>query len=155
MYKYFSVLVFCMFFFACDSNSGKQADSTTTTQGKAMESIPFETISYVFENCDYVDYVFYNTNFSISQNEKASIQGAIAQISKTPATLDPNCKAIGRVFYQIDGKNHLEADLYFQEGCYYYVFLENNKPKYANVMTDEGIAYFKNIMARAQSVQPQ
>ncbi len=50
----------------------------------------------------------------------------------------------------------MEADLYFQEGCTYYVFLKNNKPAYANLMTDDAIGYMNNIMRQAASVgQPQ
>lgn len=129
----------------------KKAVQQAPAQGKQMPSIPVETITHIFENCDYIDYVFYNTNFSMSQNEKASIQTAISHVSATPAILNPNCKAIGRIFYQIEAVNVLEADLYFQEGCTYLVFLEKNKPKYANLLTEDGIAYLNNILQKAGS----
>jgi len=120
----------------------------------AYPSIPMDKAQHLFDNCDYIDYVFYTTNFSVSQKEKASIQTAMTYLSAdVPQGLNPNCKAIGRVFYQIDGENVAEADFYFQEGCHYYVFLENGKPTYSNMMTPQGIAYFNNLFAQVNSQQ--
>ena len=160
-FVYLFALVLCLA--ACDtatSTTEKPAEKATATtpaapQGKQMPSIPLEDVQHIFEKCDYIDYVFYNTNFSISQNEKASIQSAISHISQTPATLNPACKPIGRIFYQIEAVNVLEADMYFQDGCAYYVFLKNNKPTYGNLMTQDGIGYMNNIIQRASTVQPQ
>ncbi len=44
----------------------------------------------------------------------------------------------------------MEADFYFfGEGCTYLVFYENKKPKYANYLTQEGVAYYNQFFAQA------
>ncbi len=160
MYKFITILLITTLLFSCDNDTAKQpaqTDQSTTAPAPktapaqvqlkpALPSLSQEMALHLFKNCDYIDYVFYSTNFSISQKEKASIQGAIAHIAQeSPQGLNPNCKAMGRVFYQIDGENVAEADFYFQDGCHYLVFLEKGKPAYSNLLTQPGIDYFNNI----------
>jgi hypothetical protein len=149
----FFALIMC---FGCQNDSSNSADqNTTTTQPAApsLPSMPLETIQFLWENCDYIDFVFYQLPISMSLNEKSSIQYALRHISADAARLDPNCKPIGRVFYQVKGENHSEADIYFQQGCTYFKFLKDNKPVYANYMTDEGIKYMNENIERGQQMQ--
>ena len=44
-------------------------------------SIPADTLRMLFTECDYIDYVFYYTNFSVSQKEKGDIQTALTYIA--------------------------------------------------------------------------
>ncbi len=163
--KYFyPILCFLLFsFIACEPSASSTTSTTTSTAvptpkaaptGTPLPSMSQEEMMYLFNNCDYIDYVFYSTNFSISQNTQESIRSMLNMISPTTATLNPNCKAIGRVFYQVKGENYAEADLYFQEGCTYLVFLEKNKPIAGHILTDQGVAYFNNIFQRAQNMAP-
>ena len=102
-------------------------------------------MAYLFENCDFIDYILYQYDFSVSQGEKAAIQASMNHVSRSTPTIDPNCKPIGRVFYQVDGKNAMEADIYFSETCQYYIFLVEGKPVYANNLSNSGVAFFQNI----------
>jgi hypothetical protein len=81
---------------------------------------------------------------SMSLDEKTSIQYAIRYIAEDPAILKTECQPAGHVIYQINGNIALEGDFYFSSGCTYFVFMEKQKPVYANFMTDEGIKYFNN-----------
>ncbi len=123
-----------------------------------LPSLPVQTAQRLYEQCDYVDYVFYELPISMSLYEKASIQAAVRHISATPAGLDPRCKPIGRIFFQIDGENVLQGDIYFKPGCTYFIFLdEEGKPQYGNQMTDECIQYLNNNFTHAglkQAVVP-
>jgi len=147
--------------FACGdtntSNSSTPANSTppkkqVDVKAQNLPSIPQALAEKLFAECDYIDYVFYTTNFSISQSERGGIQQAISHIATQPAAINPACKSMGRVFYQIDGENEAEADMYFQSGCTYLVFLVDGKPTYANQFTSDGIQYFNSIFERAQGV---
>ncbi|MCR9285921.1 MAG: hypothetical protein NXI23_00880 [Bacteroidetes bacterium] len=134
------------------SNKDVQANQPSAATA-ALPGLPLETIQYLWENCDYIDFLFYELPISMSLNEKSSIQYALRHISADAARLDPNCRAIGRVFYQVKGENFLEADIFFQQGCTYFKFLKDNKPVFANYMTDDGIKYMNENIERGQEMQ--
>lgn len=113
-------------------------------------SISRERMEYIFENGTYLDATFYNLPVSINQSELAQIRSTLGTISTAPVELSASCQPIGRIWLQVNGKNVEEADIYFSEDCYGYVWMENGKPAYSNKMTEEGIRFYANIF---QSVQ--
>ncbi len=147
--------IFC-FFLSCESKNNSTENTTPKShedkkinhKGEQYPSITLDIMRKIFEESDYADFVFYNTNFSMSMDQKPSIQGTIRHISESVPAIDPACKAIGRVFYQIDGENFMEADIFFENDCKYYIFYENKKKKYANQMTEEGINHYNNIFSQ-------
>ena len=150
------LFIFIIGCFSCQNDAPASEEETTVTQPTAkptLPSLPLETIQYLWENCDYVDYVFYTLPISMSLNEKGSIQYVLRHISADAAPLDPNCKPIGRIFYQIKGENFLEADIFFQKGCTYFKFLKDGQATYANFMTDDGINYLNDNIAKASEMQ--
>ncbi len=113
--------------------------------------IPEADMKLLIDSCDYIDYILYDYSFSISQSEKNQIIAALQHIgSPLTADADPNCKPVGRIFFQVKGENVAEADIYFGENCQYYVFLEGDQPKYANQLTATGIAFYNNIFKQFQ-----
>lgn len=152
-------------FWSCGSgNNTSETDNTDspTTQNEVasqapatatLPAFPKDSILVLFDQCDYIDFVFYNGNFSISQNEQASIRSSLGHISPEAAPMQPECKPMGRIFYQINGENRAQADFYFSQNCLYYIFMEDNKPKYANKMTEQGFNFFKNIFTQIQQSQ--
>jgi hypothetical protein len=151
---------FPLFFAACngsdDSNSdtGETTEATKTApaQGETLyPSIPLDTLTMLYNQCDYIDYVFYYTNFSVNQSDQANIRSALSHIAEEPALVHPNCKPIGRIFYQVEGENRAQADLYFTEGCIYYLFYDDGKPAYANRMMPAGINFINSLLTRVQS----
>ncbi|MBR9920792.1 MAG: hypothetical protein GYB31_08130 [Bacteroidetes bacterium] len=161
---YFFTLILGLSLISCQQNeSGDQTDSQAETQetqptsaaGTTMESLPVSKLEEVFANADYADFIFYQPSFSMSQDEKASIQQVLALIAAQPATLNPNCKPRGRVFYQKQGVDILVADIYLGDGCNYFVFLENEKPVYANKMIPQGVQYFNNNIQQVLQMQQQ
>ncbi|MCP3928676.1 MAG: hypothetical protein GY705_06195 [Bacteroidetes bacterium] len=118
-------------------------------------SIPLETLQMLWQKCDYMDYVFYNMPFSMSLNEKKSIQSALRHISATPARINANCSSIGNVSYHVDGDIILEADFHFGQDCTYLVFYNENKEKaFANELTNEAVDFFQKAFANAQAQNP-
>jgi len=121
----------------------------TQVQADTFPSIPIPKLQDLWENCDYIDYVFYQLPISMSLDQDNSIKYALSHISSSGAPKKPECKSIGRVFYQVKGENQEEAELYFSEGCTFFVFLENGKPKYGNYMTPTGAQYLNNTFQSA------
>lgn len=119
-----------------------------------LPSIPKEKLEYLWNNCDVIDYVFYTLPISMNVENPDAVKNALTHVASQPAPMLPQCKAIGRIFYQVKGENVLMADMYFSEGCTYYVFLENDKPAYANYITPQAVQYFNSIFSQA-GIKPE
>lgn len=154
----FLTLLLGLALFSCQPGS---KDNTSNAQSspkpeqpageRLYPSIPLDTLTMLWEKCDFIDYVFYYTNFSVSQNTRDDIRNTIRFISEEVPLIDPNCKPVGRLFYQVQGENRLEADLYYSQGCTYFVFLDKGKPAYANSIMPAGINFFNQVFTSAQS----
>ncbi|MGK0366020.1 MAG: hypothetical protein ACI85O_003090 [Saprospiraceae bacterium] len=114
-----------------------------------LPSIDISVLENLWENCDFVDYVYYELPISASLDNKNSIQSSIQHIAEQPAAKINGCKAIGRVFYQIEGENVLQGDIYFSRGCTYFLWLDDKGKYFAgNVMMDSALKFFaSNIQA--------
>jgi len=115
--------------------------------------LPLEKAQYLWDHCDYIDYVFFHLPISMSLYQQNSIRYSIQHIASDPPIIKSECQPIGRIFYQEKGENIAEADIYFQEGCAYFIFMENNKKTYANNMTEQGIIYLNENIARTMGGQ--
>lgn len=136
-------------------------NDSTAAQASAGErkypSVPLDTLTMLYEQCDYIDYVFYYTNFSVNQSDPQAIRSALSHIAEEAPAIKPSCQPVGRLFYQVEGENRLVADLYFdrEAGCVYYIFLEDGKPAYANKLMPAGINFMSNLLERAKSLNAQ
>lgn len=119
----------------------------------AFESIEVARLVYLAENATYMDATFYDLPVSINQSELSQIQSTLATISSDPMPLKPECKPLGHIWFQVDGKNIEEADIYFQAECVGYVWYENGQPAYSNKMTQDGLNFYGNILQSVQQNQ--
>lgn len=160
MIRYALIATFCLsiaFNTACNGNEKTpeqdselvdSASAKTSEPAKGgLPTIPNALMQTLVDSADYVDYLFYELEFSMSMDNKQGVMYALSKIGDASPTLNPACKPIGRIFYQIKGRNAAEADLYFSQGCTYLVFMENNVPVYANTMSDVGITFLNNQFA--------
>ena len=118
-----------------------------------LPSVPFELVQKLWKECTQVDYIFYNYPFTVSLSEKPAIQYSVKHIAETPAPLKPECKATGRVTYQISGDIVLEGNFYFSQGCTYFVFYKNQEKVYANYMTPDAVEFFNNQIKQGMDLQ--
>ena len=86
----------------------------------------------------------------MSVSNKSNIQRMVGMVSTNVAKLNPSCQPTGRIFFQKNGELLMEADMYFEEQCRYFVFQKNGKPAYANDITPEGQAYFAKIFSQVK-----
>jgi len=94
------------------------------------------------------NYSFNNLPFTISRQEPNDLRHSLAQVAQEVALIDDNCPPFGRMIYYKDGNVALEGLIYFSQGCNYFVFLENNQPKYANFMTPSGVQFFNGLLGQ-------
>ena len=109
---------------------------------------PIEQLQIIYQNCDFVDFTFYELPMSMSFDNPGAIQQIMRFLSLTPPTQNQNCKPTGRAFFQKAGEDMAVAEFYLQDGCNYFVFMENGKPAFANLLTPEGITWYRNTLAR-------
>lgn len=129
---------------AC-SNSNSKSDTAT-----GLESFPEAVYVRLLAECDNVDIIFYDSPVSMNQTDNAGIQSTLTFIARQSATLNSDCKPLGRITYLINGEIIAEGDFYCSEGCTYMIFMEDNKPKYANALSTNGIQFFRNILLQIQ-----
>ncbi len=149
--RYLLLAVLAISLCACNSNAAPDTAATETTApppppAPSYPSIAAERIAYLAENATYMDGIFYNLPISMNQDNIDQIRATLSTVAAEPALLPPGAKPIGHVWFQVGGKNVEEADLYFQDDVAAYVWYENGKPAYSNLMTVAGIDFYNNII---------
>lgn len=131
------------------SQSAPTAPKPGVKNQVALESIPRSVIMDLWQNCTYIDYIFHDLPFSMSQDEKESIQANLNYIAtEAQAYIPNNCKAMARQMFHVGGDIVLECDVYLSDNCQFYVFVENEKPKYANKMTPDALKFFGTMFSK-------
>ncbi len=157
--KYLLVFTWCLLFFSCkeksqhsDENPKKESTETLAQQEMLEElpMVPIETMQKLWNECEFVDYIFFDLPFSMSQTEQPSIRANLNYIDRAPIGPRPkSCKPIAREFFQINGEIVFEADVYYSTGCKYYVFFEGKNPVYANKMSEAGEKFYNQMITQA------
>ena len=156
MIRIYTLLLIAALCWQCqNSTTEKSTPEATTSKIAYYPSLPDAMMQQLINQCDYVDYIYYQLPISMSMDEKSGILNALRHVSANPAPLNKACKSIGRVIYQQSGETLVEAELFMSEGCQYFLFLDDNKPKYGNLMTDEGIQFYNGAIKQAQEMRQQ
>jgi len=139
---------------SCKQNEAKVESEPNPTVAKKISDLkPLgrEEIIGLYETADFVDYIFFDYDFSMNQGDQNAVKASVTFISdQMPVNIPANCKATGRIIFQSKGEIVREADLYFSDNCHYYQFVdESNKPMHRNQMTDQGIAFYNQMFSQA------
>lgn len=125
----------------------KSNTDSIKNEGMVLPLLPPEIKTKLLKECRFIDYIMHNLPISVSQSEQEAIMANVLFIDDTaPVKIPANCKPIARKFYQYLDGSSLEADLYFNTDCIFYVFLEDGKPKYAANITDKGKNFYAQII---------
>lgn len=130
---------------SCARDSSSNTDNQEATQTSSITALPADIRQSLWESCDYIDIIFYNSPISMSQEDQPAIRGSLSMISGQPAVPGENCKALGRISFMQQGVIMTEADFYSSEQCHYFQFLQDGKPTYAETLTPAGINFFAQI----------
>ena len=128
---------------SCNSGPAKPEASP---ESKAYLNL--QQIMALSEQADFVDFLFYNLDVSVSQSDKASISQTVNFFDPQPKAVGMNCPAIGRISFQSGGRIIREADIHYSgSGCGYYTIIENKKPVGTNLISEPGLKFFETLLA--------
>ncbi len=162
MYKILIILMLPLFLaLSCNNgteNKNRESDKSGANISAKKEKqepekitryrpLPKHIYDQIYKYADYLDVMFEDLDFSMSQDNNASIRSFLGHINlkRTPA-VKSSCKPMGHVVFLKKGNPIIEADFFHSPGCYYFLFYdEQGKPLYANSMTDMGIRFFDDL----------
>jgi len=156
MIRSFMLLAISILIISCGGDAKKKVAKAEATPMKFetdLPALPLADMERMFAQATYIDYIFYELPFSISQDNQPSIHANLKLISSQPLNnLPQGCKPIGREFFHIGGDIAYEADLYFSDGCFGYIFLKDQKPVYGCKLTEEGTKFYSNIIKQSTQI---
>ncbi len=161
MRPYFLLLLSALLFSCAESPQSEEqlSGNTPVEKQEFYPSFPMDSLKYLWANCDYIDVLYYDLPASMSIADSNSVRQMLSIIAAAPAPRHSACKPIGRLFFQVKGDNRASADLYFSDNCKFFVFLDGEKPRWGNLLTDRGVAYFQNnigqILEMSKGIKPQ
>lgn len=155
--KFYARILGLVSFLSIFSCAEKEKKKAVVQENKPSEklldvlpSLPDKEMAVLFNQCDFIDYIFIDLPFSLSQNEKASIQQNVMFIENNPVKERmASCKPMARKFFKVQGNIVWEADVYAVDPCFYFVFYKDNKPMYANTMSANGKNFYNNLIKQA------
>lgn len=137
--KIWSIMLFAFLFSYCKNEAPKSKDAPSVITTAQQQDL--------IAKVDYVDFLFYNMDISVSQNDKASINQSITFLSTTPKPATMNCPSIGRMSLQSQGKIILEADIHQQgNSCGYFTIIENKAAKGTCLMSADGMKFLTTLI---------
>ena len=152
--SFFIFVLIVTVFSACQPSATNQQETNSSSEpiSEAQPtivanpgSITVDLMKLLWEECDYVDLIFYDNPLSVSQSDPGGIRATLQFISTKPVPHKSNCTPTGRISFMIKGDITAEADVYLSQGCTYFAFLKDGKIIYVNEMTPDGINFISQV----------
>ena len=154
--KFSLLVVIALYVISCKENAKEQIKAEEVKKeisGITLPGIPFEIRNKLRNEVTFVDYTWFNLPISISQGVEDGVKTNVEFISEeVPSIIPSTCKPVAHKYFSINGEIYMDIDVYFSNGCFFYLFLENNKPKYANLITEQGINFYTQITGQSSGV---
>lgn len=151
--RYIILLISILFVLGCGGEKQVQPQQPVEVQAPPVagfKPIPNDLLMNVWNNGEMIDYIFHEPSFSMNQNELNSIRANLTYVSgQGLSSIPAGCKPRARQFFQVGGDIVLEADIYLDQKCQFYVFFIDGKAAYGNHMTPEGAEFFGNMVKQA------
>ncbi len=143
---------------SCDAGKSKsnkvsttEIDKKNTSPSQSLPSISQELMDKMYAEVDYIDYIWHDLPISLSIDKKEEAYTNVGLISQSPVGVIPaNCKPRARKFFNIKGNTIMEADVYIDQSCQFYVFIEKGKPVAANYMTQQAVEFYNGVFAQVK-----
>lgn len=140
---------------AASQAAGNQTPLPADDPMAGLTSIHIDEMRDLWENCDFIDIIFYGNRMSLTQGDMESIRRTIGYLIPPPIQHNPACKPMGRITFMVKGDIRQEADIYAGDGCNYFIWMKNNKPAHINALTPEGAQFFVNVVSRGHEMFQQ
>ena len=154
----FLIAIIALSFSACKQKSSQEGTKQAAgALPQVWPTLPIENLRILVAECDYIDLIMYNPQFSMSVNKRNDVVSSIQQISEAAVAHDPSGpqQPLGRMFFNAKGETLLEADLYLSPQSGYFVFYQDGKQAYANAMTEQGAAFYNQVLNQVRQGMPQ
>lgn len=126
------------------------AAKPAASAAQVYPAIDGQILSYLYANSTYMDYIFHDLPFSMSQSDRPSIQSSLANVSaEAQGSIPAGCKPMARQMFHVGGEIVREFDVYYSEGCTFFALVEKEKPVAMSKMTEAGQNFYKNMIAQA------
>ncbi len=148
----FTILIFAVLTLLLSSNRANAQTVNSAKDSLLLPMLPDSVIQFLWDKCQSIDYIFYDFPASINLDNPTSIRQGIRQIGMAKVSNRQQCKAIGKMFFYVNGNLYFDTDVYFDGGtCAYFVYTRNQQALYANRMSSEGTAFFTDILQRVKT----
>lgn len=155
--KYFLFLCSLGLIISCKPNASNNQEEKVTQSETRIEALPAPTADFMEKlqnQTEGIDYMFRNTNFSISQSDASSIGTTVAMMgTEKAAFMDKKCNSPIRITFIGAEGIICDSEMYMQPSCMYQVYYVNNKPTYSAKMTQTAFNYLNNLINQASNVQ--
>lgn len=160
---FYPTLLFCLVFLANCKNPGADVVEAALPEGQLIvpegfskEGINRETMELLLNNGDHIDYIFTSIPLSMNQDGRNAMMQDLRFVSNKVMTGVPqSCAPLARKIYLGNGEILMEADIYFSEGCLFQIYIKDEKPLFGNLLSQEGITFYKNLMLEARQSMPE
>ena len=154
MYRFLFIAVFILFLSQACQDAKPQSSSgpdiaEMADREQSLPSIPIQILEKIYQDCQAIDLTFYTSPISASYDNPNAIRALVSWVASDVPDIDPSCRPNGRLDFIVDGALYMDAELFLQDQCTYFIFRENGEAKYANKLTASGIKTFNDIVHAA------
>ncbi|MEP7320371.1 MAG: hypothetical protein ABI761_00580 [Saprospiraceae bacterium] len=133
------------------TNCKQESTPKKQVQLAAQSILTQNEIQDLVTKVDFVDFLFYHMNISVSQNDPASIQQSLHFLTTEAKPATMQCASIGRASFQSKGKIIFEADMHFADHCGYFTIIENKVAKGTCLMSPDGVKFLSTMINSYQN----
>ena len=127
--------------------------TVTETTTPSYPALGNDVLNRLYADVEQVDIIFYDLPISVNQEDAPSAKNTALYISPASPVITKTCKPIARLSFISKGSILHDADVYYDTGCHYFLFMKNNMPVAANAMAQGGIDFFNNIISQVSKPQ--
>lgn len=137
-------------FTACKEKSTVASKSElilNTSNVDNLQPLPDSVRKVLFDQCTSIDYIFKSGGMSISLDRQSGLLQTLEFANRDfPIQMRSyECAPIARKTFVIQMDVYLEAELFLDKNCQYYLFYRNGKPVYLAGISQEGLNFYNNI----------
>lgn len=136
--------------FSCKDGGKSLSPSVANNNIKNVENLqplPDSVRKILYDQCTSIDYIFKTGGMSISLDRQSGLLQTLEFATKDmPIQMrEYECTPIARKTFVIQMDIYLEAELFLDKNCQYYLFYRNGKPVYMSGISQEGLNFYNGI----------
>jgi len=141
--------------FSCKNEKQTVVSKEKPVLKETLPPPPVEFMSKLQTETHTIDYLFRNTNFSITQVEPSAVQPVIAIMgTERVPEIKASCVSPVRLTFVGDDGIVCDSEMYMGLDCLYQEYYINGKATYAALVTNQCKNYLTNLIMQANSVKP-